>query len=79
MNGREEGKTKEWNIRGLNGGWKGRCIGRRKSRNTLVMVQNRLELPELTTEQARTSGSRTSTDISTTLLVDTLGKKKYEA
>lgn len=29
------------------------------------MVQNRLELLELTTEQARTSGSRTSTDIST--------------
>jgi len=45
--------------------------------HALVMVQNRLELPELTTEQARTSGSRTSTDSSANLW-DTPGKKKYK-
>lgn len=51
-------------------------VAEESGEHALVMVQNRLELPELTTEQARTSGSRTSTDSSTNSW-DTPGKKKY--
>jgi len=60
---------------GLEEEWK--ACKSRKAGYALVMVQNRLELSELTTEQARTSGSRTSTD-SFANSWDTPGKKKYK-